>query len=130
MATDHVIITDITGGSGFRTPEPYVRDVRVLLSPLLQDWLEDFSIGFTEVPPGQQGSKHSHPDAAEIWLFFEGTGRAIVGDREVDTRPGTVIYTPRGIDHQFFNIGDQPVKLYFAYVPSGAEKAVIDAEFR
>ncbi len=130
MTTDHVIVTDITKGSGMRTPEPFVRDVRVLLSPLLQDWLEDFSIGYTEVPPGQQGSKHNHPDAAEIWLFFERTGRAIVGEREVDTGPGTVVYTPPGTDHQFFNTGEMPVKLYFAYVPSGAEKAVIDSEFR
>ena len=80
MTTDHVIVTDISGGSGFKTPEPHVRDVRVLLSPILQDWLEDFSIGFTKVPPGQKGSKHNHPNAAEIWLFFEGIGRAIVGD--------------------------------------------------
>ena len=59
----------------------------MLLSSFLQDGLEDFVAEYTEVPPHQQGSKHNHQDAAELWLFIEGTGRAIVGDRELNTGP-------------------------------------------
>ena len=130
MPEKQVIVTDINSGVGMTTPEPSVRHVRVLLSPLLQDWLEDFSAGYTEVPSQQQGSKHKHPDAAELWLFFAGTGRAIVGDKEIETGPGTVVYTPPDTYHHFFNTGDEPVKLYYVFVPSGPEKTVMDAEFR
>jgi len=128
--TKKMILTDITSGVSMTTPEPAVRHVRVLLSPLLQEGLEDFSLGYTEVPPGQQGSKHKHPDAAEVWLFFAGQGRAIVGDEEIETGPGTVVYTPPDTFHHFFNTGDQPVKLYYVFVPSGPEKTVMDQKFR
>ena len=65
-----------------------------------------------------------------MWLFFAGRGRAIVGDREYPTGPGTVVYTPPGTFHQFINTGDEPVKLYFLYVPGGEAQAILDAEFR
>ena len=88
------IVTDIGQGVGLTTPAPAARTVKVLLSPLLQEGLEDFSVGVTEVPPHGEGTHHNHPDAAEVWLFFAGRGRAIVGDREYPTGPGTVVYTP------------------------------------
>ena len=44
--------------------------------------------------------------------------------------PGTAIYTLPGTFHQFINIGDEPVKLYFLYVPAGEAQAILDAEFR
>ena len=81
------IVTDIGQGVGLTTPAPAVRTVKVLLSPLLQEGLEDFSIGVTEVPPHGEGRRHNHPHAAEVWLFFAGRGRAIVGDRAYPTGP-------------------------------------------
>ena len=123
------IITDVTQGAAMTTPPPAVRNVRVLLSPFLQDGLESFAVGYTEVAAGDRGTRHRHAEA-EIWLFFAGSGRAIVGDREVQTFPGMVIYTPAGVDHQFLNTGDETVKLYYLFVPSGAEKHVIDGSFR
>ena len=87
------------------------------------------------MPPHGEGTHHNHPDAAEVWLFFAGRGRAIVGDREYPaTGPGTVVYGrgPPGTAsfHQFINTGDEPVKLYFLYVPGGEAQAILDAEFR
>ena len=123
-----IMVTD-ADGVGMTTPEPYVRHVKVLLSPLLQEGIGDFAVGSCEVPPYQKGSPHSHPDAAEVWMFYEGVGRATVGDQEIEIGPGSVVYTPPGMTHQFFNNGDTPVKLFWFYSSSGAERAVIDAEF-
>ena len=123
-----IVVTD-ADGVGLTTPEPYVRHVKVLLSPFLQDGIGDFAVGSCEVPPHQQGSPHSHPDAAEVWLFYEGVGRAVIGGEEIVTGPGSVVYTPPGVTHQFFNVGDTPAKLFFLYSPSGAERDVIEAEF-
>ena len=123
-----IVITEAEG-LGLTTPEPYVRHVKALLSPQLQPGMGDFAVGTCEVPPGQMGSLHTHHDEAEIWMFSEGHGRATVGDREIVTGPGTVVYTPPGVSHQFFNTGDTPVKLFWMYSPSGAEKDVIDAHF-
>ena len=116
-------------GIGLTTPEPFVRHVKVLLSPLLQEGIGDFAVGSCEVPLGQRGSLHTHPDAAEIWMFSEGHGRAVVGDQEIVIGPGSVVYTPPGVSHQFFNTGDTPVKLFWMYSPAGTERDVIEAEF-
>ena len=79
------------------------------------------------MPPPGDGTRHSHPHAAEVWLFFAGHGRAIVGDREYPTGPGTVVYPPPGTFHQFINTGDEPVTLYLLYVPGGEAQAILDA---
>lgn len=88
-----IVVTE-ADGVGLTTPEPYVRHVKVLLSPMLQEGLEDFAVGTCEVPPREKGSLHTHPDAAEIWMFSEGHGRAVIGEEEIVTGPGTVVYTP------------------------------------
>ena len=62
-----------------------MRHVKVLLSPMLQEGLEDFAVGTCEVPPHQMGSRHTHEDAAEIWMFSEGHGRAVVGEEEIES---------------------------------------------
>ena len=62
-------------------------------------------------------------------MFYEGEGRAVVGGREFTTGPGSVVYTPPGAAHQFFNTGDTPVRLFWLYSPAGAERNVIESEF-
>ena len=57
------------------------------------------------------------------------SGMAVVGEEEIVTGPGRVVYTPPGVSHQFFNTGDTPVRLFWMYSPSGAERDVIEAEF-
>jgi mannose-6-phosphate isomerase-like protein (cupin superfamily) len=125
----HVCIAD---GKGIVTPEPYRRQVLVLLSPLLQEQLEGTGVmvGYTEVQPGQQGSRHKHPTEAELWMFFAGTGRAVVADQEYSVDAGSVVYTPPDTYHQFFNTGAEPVKLFWSYAPPGAERSVLEGEFR
>jgi len=127
-----MLAVHIDEGRGTVTREPFVRDVRVLLSPLLQPELAatGVNVGYTEVAPGQRGSRHAHAHEAEVWLFFAGHGLAIVGDEEREVGPGTVVYTPPGVEHQFVNTGAEPVRLYWFYAPSGAERAVLAAEFR
>jgi mannose-6-phosphate isomerase-like protein (cupin superfamily) len=125
----HVRIAD---GQGVVTPEPFRREVRVLLSPLLQPQLvgTGVMVGYTEVQPGQQGSRHKHPSEAELWLFFAGTGRAVVGDQDFLIHPGSVVYTPPDTYHQFFNTGAEAVKLFWSYSPPGAERAILEGAFR
>jgi len=127
-----MLAVHINEGQGITTPEPHVRDVRVLLSPALQSEAAatGTAIGYTEVAVGQSGSFHAHAESAEVWMFFAGTGVAIVGEERVDVVPGLVVYTPPGVPHQFINTGSEPVKLYFAYTPPGPERDVLEARFR
>jgi mannose-6-phosphate isomerase-like protein (cupin superfamily) len=126
------MLVDIRNAPGFTTPEPFVREVRVLLSPLLQPELSETGVvvGYTEVGVGQRGSRHNHPGHAEVWMFFAGQGVSIVGGVTYEVGPGSVVYTPPGADHEFINTGDEPVKLYWLFAPPGPERAVLEATFR
>ena len=124
------IVIDITSGIAMRTAEPEVRHVSVLLSPFIQAGIEDFAVGYTEMPIGQRGSKHKHIDTVEVWMFYAGTGKAIVGEEEIEIEPGTVVYTPPSTYHHLFNTGNEPLKLFYIYIPSGEEQKIIEGGFR
>ena len=130
MYTGPPIITDISSGIGITTAEPNVRHVRVLLSPMLQEGLEDFAIGHTVMPPYQHGKKHNHPEGAEVWMFVSGKGHAVLDNQKIDVSAGSIVYTPTGTSHQFINTGDEEVKIYFLYIPSGPERSIIEGKFR
>ena len=122
----------ISEGQGIITPAPFTRDVRVLLSPLLQPELTATGtvVGYTEVAVGQSGSRHAHPESAEVWMFFAGKGLAMIGDEQMEVGAGHVVYTPPGVPHQFINTGDEPVRLFWSFSPPGPERNVIEATFR
>ena len=49
----------------------------------------------------------------------------------IDIGQGVGLTTPaRAAPSSFLNTGDEPVKLYFLYVPGGEAQAILDAEFR
>ena len=47
---------------------------------------------------------HYH-DAAEIWLWHEGTGESVVDGQDIPLRPGTMVYTPAGCQHSYQTTG-------------------------
>jgi quercetin dioxygenase-like cupin family protein len=50
------------------------------------------------MPAGTGAEPHSHPN--EQWIYIlKGTFRARIGDREVEARPGSVVYVPAGTIH-------------------------------
>jgi len=127
-----MLAVHVSEGTGTTTPAPFVREVRVLLSPQLQPELAATGtvVGYTEVGVGQSGSRHAHADSAEVWMFFAGKGTAFVGSEQMEVGPGQVVYTPPGVEHQFVNTGDEPVKLFWTFSPPGPERRVIDETFR
>ena len=69
---------------------------------------EDFSVGISEVPPHGEGTRHT-----------------------IRMPPRCGYSSPaRAAPSSVLNTGDEPVKLYFLYVPGGEAQAILDAEFR
>ena len=128
LAQKSVIVTDTKSGKAMTTPKPHERHVRVLLSPLLNQNIENFAVGFTEVPPFTNGTRHQHSES-EIWMVISGTAIARVGTEEYQIASGSVVYTPAGTSHQFVNESSESVCIFFVYVPSGAERSIISGEF-
>ena len=55
-------------------------------------------VGLLRMPAGTGAQPHSHPN--EQWIYIlEGTFRAQIGDREVEAKPGCVVYVPSNVVH-------------------------------
>jgi quercetin dioxygenase-like cupin family protein len=55
-------------------------------------------VGLMRMPAGTGAEPHSHPN--EQWIYIlEGTFRAEVGGKQVEAKPGSVIYVPSNVVH-------------------------------
>jgi mannose-6-phosphate isomerase-like protein (cupin superfamily) len=64
-----------------------------------------------DVHPGRCTETHSHA-SEEIWLVREGTGKATVGDREIDLAAGSRLTLPSNVPHQVANTSsDETLKV-------------------
>jgi mannose-6-phosphate isomerase-like protein (cupin superfamily) len=107
------------------SPPPHHRELKVLLSPVLQDVSNDLAIGMVTLPPGESGDPHTHHDSQECWYVISGKGKLKVGDEVAELVPDSVIVAPRGVEHQILNDGEEPLKALFFFSPAGPEEAVL-----
>jgi quercetin dioxygenase-like cupin family protein len=55
-------------------------------------------VALMRMPAGTGAEAHSHPN--EQWIYIlEGTFRAKIGEREIEARPGSVVYVPANAIH-------------------------------
>ena len=69
-----------------------------------------------------------HRSCDELFYVLEGEVLFLVGEREVTTRPGALVFVPRGTVHASKVVGNTPARVLAAYVPGGQERAF--EEFR
>jgi quercetin dioxygenase-like cupin family protein len=56
-------------------------------------------VALMRMPAGTGAEAHSHPN--EQWIYIlEGTFRAKIGGREVDAKPGSVLFIPSNTVHE------------------------------
>ena len=75
-----------------------------------------------EVPPGGGVPAHVHTREDETYVITQGRFRFWVGHEIIDAGPGTVVYMPRNVPHQFRNVGETAGTLVFIITPAGLEK--------
>jgi mannose-6-phosphate isomerase-like protein (cupin superfamily) len=107
---------------GWWSPPPHQRELKVLLSPVLQNISSSLSLGTVLLPPGASGDAHIHEDSQETWFVISGRGKLKIGDEEIALIPDTVAVAPQGIEHQIFNDSDEPLKVIFMFSPAGPEE--------
>ncbi len=110
---------------GIWTKAPHHRELKVLLSPFLQDVSKDLSIGMVTIPPGEKGDPHIHHAEQEVWYGLEGKGVLRIGDQDVELAPNTIVVAPTGVEHQILNPGEDTMKALFMFSPAGPEKSHI-----
>ena len=104
------------------SPPPHQRELKVLLSPALQDVSNKLSIGMVVLPPGASGDPHTHEDSQETWYVISGKGKLRIGDEEIMLVPDTVVVAPQGIEHQIFGDNQETLKALFIFSPAGPEE--------
>ncbi len=120
-----MIVVHANEVTGYSSPPPHHRELRVLLSPAIQDVVTGLSIGMVSLPVGGAGDVHSHQEAQETWYVLSGSGRLTVGAEQVDLVPGTLVVAPPGVEHQIANPGLEPLNVLFMYSPAGPEEAFL-----
>jgi mannose-6-phosphate isomerase-like protein (cupin superfamily) len=64
-----------------------------------------FALGYTVTTPGGGPPPHLHRNEDEVFYIIEGNFDFLVGDQVVPAPPGTLIFGPRNVTHQFRNKG-------------------------
>ena len=62
-----------------------------------------------EINPGSRLSLQKHSQRSEKWIMVQGTGLAIVNEREITVEPGIVVDVPLGAIHRISNTGRDPL---------------------
>jgi mannose-6-phosphate isomerase-like protein (cupin superfamily) len=125
-----MIVAKSRQARSYLMPAPHERELKVLLSPGLQEGLEGLAVGMTILPPGSSSSFHSHDVECETWIIVSGTGEVRLGDEREAVGPESVIFTPRHVKHQIINTGQEPLRMFWIYTPPGGEKSILDGQFK
>jgi mannose-6-phosphate isomerase-like protein (cupin superfamily) len=125
-----MIIARSNEAKGFSTPPPHQRELKVLISPSVQDEVEGLAVGMTILPPGESSSFHAHAKECETWIIVSGRGEVRVGEERQPVEPETVIFLKPHIPHQISNTGAVPLRMFWIYTPPGGEKSILDGRMK
>lgn len=81
----------------------------------------DITIGLATTPPGGGPPLHVHHREHEIFIIESGDLEMNVAGEWKKSPPGSVVFLPKDIPHQFRNAGDTPSRHWVIAAPSGFE---------
>lgn len=125
-----MIIANSQEAKTYRMAAPHERELKILLSPSLQEGLEGLAVGMTILPKGAASSYHSHDGEAETWIVTSGKGEVRLDGETQAVGPESAIYVPSGVKHQITNTGSEPLRMFWIYTPPGGEKSILEGTFR
>ncbi len=67
--------------------------------------------------PGQEIGSEVHDDHDQVLVFVEGSGQAILDGHVRSVEANDLTFVPAGVEHNFINTGDRPLRLYTMYAP-------------
>lgn len=69
---------------------------------------------------------HTHTKEDETIFVLEGRLRAWLDGKQYDVKAGDFVHMPRGVEHYFKNVTDDPTRLLLSYTPGGFEQWFLD----
>lgn len=101
----------------FKGEAPMERYVKLIMSPQTTEY-PHCSVFFSFLLPGMTTSSHSHEDADEI-MFVIGRGKTWIDGEEFDLQDGSVVFSPRGSEHEVQNTSNyELLKLFCVFIPA------------
>lgn len=79
------------------------------------------TIGLAITPPGGGPPLHVHRREDEIFIIVSGDLEMNVLGEWMKAPPGSVVFLPRDVPHQFKNVGSEPSHHWVICTPSGFE---------
>ena len=76
----------------------------------------------TIAPGALAAPMHMHTLEDEFTYVLEGTFAAVLGGREIEARPGDLVFKPRSEWHTFWNPGEAPTRVLEIISPAGLEQ--------
>ncbi len=73
------------------------------------------------IPPGEGPPLHVHANEVEFWFLIEGDLRFKLGEEMHRAPQGSFVFVPRGVPHNFQNVGAAPARILVMFTPSGME---------
>lgn len=80
------------------------------------DGAPNFAMRQFEVAPGGHTARHQHAYEHEVFVL-EGTGSVLQGEKEFSIGPGSVVFVPANIVHQFSASESAPLK-FLCLIPN------------
>lgn len=72
-------------------------------------------------PAGSGPPRHIHAEEDETFVMLSGTCKVWIAGKETNVGPGESAFIPRGTDHTFKVIGDEPSRHLVILTPGGFE---------
>ncbi len=79
----------------------------------------DITIGMAITPPGGGPPLHFHRREHEVFIIESGDLEMNIGGEWKKAPPGSVVFLPKDVPHQFRNIGDVPSRHWVIASPGG-----------
>jgi quercetin dioxygenase-like cupin family protein len=96
--------------------------------PDLKPGSYDLNLTRVTFPPGMPSNPPHHRSGAALYFILSGTGRNTIAGATVEWGPGSVIYEPSSVVHQWGNPGGEPLTfLAFNINPKGVPAVVMEA---
>lgn len=88
----------------------------------LSKMLMNLNLSLTELHGRKETGGHSHEDADEVYVFFEGSGKIKIGETVQDCAAGDVFLIPSGAFHKVYNLTDSDLKFWSIFEKYGDRK--------
>jgi len=83
-------------------------------------------VAYVTMEPGAAAApNHNQPKEDEFWFCVKGTFDWTVRDKTERVGPGAFAYVPRGVNHAFQQVGDEPAVMFTVNTPAGHERGFV-----